>query len=127
LSHAACEILRSLPRMGGIVFPSSRGDDQPMRGFHKVWIAIAKRGALPADVSPHVLRHSFASVAHDLEYSELTIASLLGHKKTSVTSKYAHKADALLLAAADAVAKQISEGLGFARPAGQVVDFPRSA
>ena len=31
------------------------------------------------DVTPHVLRHTFASVAGDLGFSELTIAGLLGH------------------------------------------------
>jgi integrase len=127
LSHAACEILRGLPRMGGLVFPSGRGDDQPMTGFHKVWIAIAKRAALPADVSPHVLRHSFASVALDLGYSELTIAAMLGHKLGSITSRYTHAADAPLLAAADAVARHIEERLGFSLPAGQVVQLPRRA
>jgi integrase len=125
LSHAACDVLRSLPRIGGLVFPSGRGEDEPMAGFHKVWLRIAKHAALAADVTPHILRHSFASVAHDLGYSELTIASLLGHRKASVTAKYAHAADAVLLAAADAVARSIEERLGFAQPAGQVVELPR--
>ena len=39
-------------------------------------------------VTPHVLRHSFASVAGDLGYSELTIAALLGHAGGSVTAGY---------------------------------------
>jgi len=101
LPHAACNVVRQLPRLSRLVFPASVGTDKPMRGFPKVWLRIAKRAALPADVTPHVLRHSFASIADDLEYSELTIATLLGHKKASVTSKYAHKADAVLLQAAD--------------------------
>jgi integrase len=54
-------------------------------------------------VTPHVLRHSFASLASDLGYSEPTIASLIGHAGRSVTSRYVHSADAVLLAAADAV------------------------
>ena len=97
LSHAACDVLRALPRLGAPVFPASVAD-RPMRGFHKVWLRVAKRAALPADVTPHVLRHSFASVAADLGLSELTIASLLGHKKATITSKYTHHADAVLLA-----------------------------
>jgi hypothetical protein len=40
----------------------------------------------------------------DLGYNEPTIASLLGHKTHSITSRYVHSADAVLLAAADAVA-----------------------
>ena len=94
-----------------------------MRGFHKVWLRIAKRAAFAADVTPHVLRHSFASVADDLEYSELTIAALIGHKKASVTSKYAHKADAVLLQAADAVSDHIARLMGDAQKGGAVVPF----
>ena len=69
LSHAACEVLRELPRLGELVFPASTGADRPMRGFHKIWLRIAKRAELPPDVTPHTLSHSFASVAADLEYS----------------------------------------------------------
>jgi integrase len=123
LSHAACDVLREQLRMGGdLAFPGSRGDDRPMRGFHVVWAKIAKRAGLPADVTPHTLRHSFASVAADLGYSELTIAVLLGHRKATITSRYAHHSDPVLLAAADAVAKHIQERLGFAEPSGVVVE-----
>jgi integrase len=120
LSHAACALLRDLPRMGELVFPSSRGNDRPMRG--RFWDPIARRAALPVAVTPHTLRHSFASTAADLGYSELTIAVLLGHRKASITSRYVHSADAVLLSAADAVAKHIEERLGFSEPAGVVVE-----
>ena len=123
LSHAACEALRALPRLGELVFPSSTGADRPMRGFHKIWLRIAKRAELPPDVTPHTLRHSFASVAADLEYSELTIASLLGHKKASVTSRYTHHADAVLLKAADSVSDRIAELMGDAKPDGTIILF----
>jgi integrase len=127
LSHTASDALRSLPRIGELVFPASAGIDKTMRGFHKIWLRIAGKAKLPADVTPHVLRHSFASVADDLEYSELTIAALIGHKKASVTSKYAHKADALLLQAADAVSHRIAELMGDARPSGEVIELRRVA
>ncbi len=122
LSRSACAILRDLPRMGELVFASSRGSDRPMHGFPAVWRKLAKIASLDAAITPHVLRHSFASVAVDLGHSELTIAVLLGHKKTSVTARYAHHADAVLLQAADAVARQIEERLGFAEPEGVVVE-----
>ena len=73
-------------------------------GYRKMWLRIAKLGDLPADITPHLLRHSFASLAADLGYNEPTIAALLGHKTHSITSRYMHSADAVLLAAADAVA-----------------------
>jgi integrase len=73
------------------------------------------------------LRHSFASEAGDAGYSELTIAVLLGHRKASVTSRYVHGADSVLLAAADDIAERINEQLGFAEPAGVVVELARRA
>ena len=47
-----------------------------------------------------MLCHSFASLNADLGNSEPTIASLLGHKTHSITSRYLHSADAVLTAAA---------------------------
>ena len=78
--------------------------ETPIVGYRKMWLRIAALGDLPADITPHVLRHSFASLAADLGYSEPTIASLLGHKTHSITSRYIHSSDTVLLAAADAVA-----------------------
>lgn len=103
LSSAACKLLTDSPRLGPLVFPASRGPG-PMAGFRSMWDRIAKIGGLSADVTPHTLRHSFASLAADLGYSEPTIAALIGHKGWSVTARYVHSADAVLLAAADAVA-----------------------
>ena len=118
LSHAACDVLRSLPRIGELVFPASSGLTRRCAAFTRSGFAIAAAD-LPADVTPHVLRHCFASVAADLEYSELTIAALIGHKKASVTSKYTHHADAVLLQAADAVSDRIAELMGDARRSGR--------
>jgi integrase len=83
-----------------------------MVGFPSLWLRIAKLGGLPADVTPHTLRHSYASLAGDLGYSESTIASLIGHKGRSITSRYVHTADAVLLAAADAVARRTIQLMG---------------
>jgi integrase len=102
LSQAACAVISAQPRNGDVVFASRSG--QSIVGYRKMWLKIAKLGDLPADITPHVLRHSFASLAADLGYNEPTIASLLGHKTHSITSRYVHSADAVLLAAADAVA-----------------------
>jgi integrase len=113
LSHAACEILLGLG-LGpdaALVFPPTRGAGT-MTGFRKLWDRIAKLGDLPADVTPHVLRHSFASLAADLGYSEPTIGALVGHKAHTVTSRYIHAADSVLLAAADAVARRTAQLVG---------------
>ncbi len=58
-------------------------------------------------MTPHVLRHSFASIAADLGYSELTIAALIGHKKATITLA-THTRRRCAFGAADAVAAKIS-------------------
>jgi integrase len=120
LSQAACDVLSSLPRSGERVFQATRGEGA-MTGFPKFWKRIARLGGLPPDVTPNVLRHSFQSLAADLGYSELTIGTLVGHKKHTVTSKYVHGADAVLLAAADAVADRTAKLMGDSRAGGVVV------
>jgi integrase len=125
LSNAACDLLRRIDRAGddALVFPASRGEGQ---------IAIKKyasRIMAPAElagVTAHTLRHSFASVAADLELSELTIAALLGHRKATVTSKYAHHTDATLLQAADRVAGRIASLMGEASAGAKVVELRKS-
>ena len=122
LAHAACDVLRNVPRSGHLVFPATRGSGAVvMSGFKKLWKRIAKLGGLPPDVTPHVLRHSFASLAADLGYSEPVIAALVGHQGRSTTSRYLHSADAVLLAAADAVANRTAEFMGDARRNAEVI------
>ena len=96
-----------------------------MSGFPKLWAKIAKLGGLPADVTPHTFRHSFASLAGDLGYSETTIAALVGHKGRTITSRYVHAADAVLLSAADAIANRTTDLMGGSRSA--IVAFPKRA
>jgi integrase len=108
LSSAAIREIQILARGGSddLVFPSTR-DGVVMSGFPSLFEKIVRASGLPKDVTPHVLRHSFASVAADLGFSELTIAALIGHRGGSITSRYTHHADAVLLAAADHVADRI--------------------
>ncbi len=117
LSQAACDVLGGLAgaKDGDLVFPATRGAGR-MAGFPKIWAKIATLGNLSADLTPHTLRHSFASLAGDLGYSEPTIAALVGHKGRSITSRYVHAADAVLLAAADAVANRTAELMGAVAP-----------
>ena len=118
LSLAAVQEIQKLARGGPneLVFPSTR-EGVAMSGFPSLFEKIARAGGLPRDVTPHVLRHSFASVAADLGFSELTIAALIGHRGGSITSRYTHHADAVLLAAADQVAGRIMDLMSQHKPA----------
>jgi integrase len=125
LSHAACDLLRGIERVEELVFQATRGHGR-MVGFPKFWAKIAKLGKLPNDVTPHTLRHSYASLAGDLGYSEPTIAALIGHKGHSITSRYVHTADSVLLAAADAVADRTAELMSDRKLRSKVVKFPKT-
>jgi integrase len=90
---------------GAHVF-AGHGDDNAFGAFANHWDKIIGGTSL-ADITPHVLRHSFASVANDLGFTEITIAALMGHAKGSVTSKYIHTLDTTLVMAADTIAGYI--------------------
>jgi integrase len=92
---------------GEFVFKSA-GGDAPIANFRRVWERVVYSAAgLPRDVTPHVLRHTYASVAADLGLADATIGSLLGHRGHTVTRRYIHVADTTLIAAADTVAARI--------------------
>lgn len=98
LSQAACDALGPA-KSSGLVFIPARGETLALQTH---WEKLK----LPAGITLHTLRHSFASLAADLGYSEPTIGALLGHKSTTITARYVHFADAVLVAAADAVADE---------------------
>jgi integrase len=68
-------------------------------------------------VTPHTLRHSFATTANTLGCSEPTIAAMLGHSRGTMTSRYVHVVDTTLLAAADRVSGAIAHALAGGKPA----------
>ncbi len=73
------------------VFPSEVGEGHYTAGkacLERLCASVGIEG-----VTPHTLRHTFASVAGDLGFSELTIRALLGHGSPSVTQDYIHVDD----------------------------------
>ncbi len=109
---------RRLGALGTYVFPG-QGEDNAFGSFPNHWEQIFKKSPL-SDVTPHVLRHSFASIANDLGFTEVTIAALVGHSKGSVTSKYIHTLDTALVMAADTIAGYIQgllDGIEFKQTA----------
>ena len=90
---------------GTYVFPG-QGEDNAFGSFPNHWEQIFTDSPL-VGVTPHVQRHSFASIANDLGFTEVTIAALVGHSKGSVTSKYIHTLDTALIMAADTISGYI--------------------
>jgi len=98
---------RLYEKNGTYVFPGPRGEDTFFGGLPNQWNEIFIGSPLEG-VTPHVLRHSFASIGNDLGFTEVTIAALMGHAKATVTSKYIHLLDAALIMAADTLAGYIA-------------------
>jgi integrase len=119
LGCAAMDVLRGQPKRGDgkWIFPSDEGEGHFV-GVRNVLARVCKRAGLE-DVTPHVLRHTFASISGELGYSELTIAGLLGHASGSVTAAYVHM-DTALITAADRISTIIAAALDGKSPAPEV-------
>jgi integrase len=84
LSSAAIALIEAQPRNGSeYVFPYK---GKPLKNLNHYFT----RFGLDKTISPHVLRHSFASIAGDMRLADSTIAQLLGHRLSSITSRYIH-------------------------------------
>jgi site-specific recombinase XerD len=107
IGQAAVELLLALPRTRSpFFFPADWGDGHFI-GLVRVLDRVCKAAELQ-DVTPHTLRHTFASLAGDLGFSELTIAALLGHSARGVTQRYVHIDEALRLTG-DRVAAEMAD------------------
>ncbi|NDV88856.1 tyrosine-type recombinase/integrase [Aurantimonas aggregata] len=108
IGQAALRLLQMQPILGNsaFVFPGEIGNDHFV-GVSRVLTRLSVAAKLEP-VTPHLLRHTFASFAGDLGYSELTVAALLGHASRGVTQRYVHLDKATQLAA-DEVCRTISE------------------
>lgn len=108
IGDPAISILRAQSRIAGspFVFTGSRRK-APYQGIGKETRRILNAANIEG-ATPHTLRHTFASVASSLGYSDGTIAGLLGHKGRGVTSRYIHRPDQALASAAQAVSEKIN-------------------
>jgi integrase len=92
------DIIKRQSQSGEYVFALQ---GKPFFNIHHLWRALG----LPKDITQHTLRHSFASLSADMGYSDNVIAGMLGHSRSSVTSRYVHLEKALI-EAADKVAQE---------------------
>jgi integrase len=120
IGQAAIDLLAGSNREGKFVLPG-RGEGF-FTGLPKAWRRVIKEAGLD-HLTPHGLRHAYASMAADLGYEEPTIAALLGHATHTMTGRYIHHVDQALIAAADAVSARVFGALSGAE--GKLIDLQR--
>jgi integrase len=91
------------------VFPGEKAG-QPYVNLWRAWSRIADKAKV-SEISPHGLRHWFASAAAEMNYSDFVIGGMLGHAKPGVTGRYANAPDSALLMAADRVSQRLAGAL----------------
>ena len=72
------------------LFLNRRGDRLTRQGFWQILKEYAKEAGLEAQVTPHTLRHSFATHMLNRGGDLRTVQELLGHANISTTQVYTH-------------------------------------
>ena len=81
---------RTVPTQGDPLFTNDGGKAITTRTVQNVIKRWARSAGLPEDVSPHTLRHSFATHLLDGGADLKTVQQLLGHENLATTQVYTH-------------------------------------
>lgn len=96
VAHGRPQLLKG--RACAWLFVNTRGGRLGRVGFWKILKKYGREAGLPGDLSPHVIRHSFATHLLERGADLRSIQSLLGHADLSTTQIYTHVAEARLKA-----------------------------
>jgi integrase/recombinase XerD len=77
-------------KVNDILFLNSRGESLSRQGFFKILKEIAREKGIKKELSPHTLRHSFATHLLNHGADLRSIQTMLGHENIETTQIYTH-------------------------------------
>ena len=80
-------------KVTNILFLNSRGDRLSRQGFFKILKEIALEKGINKDISPHKIRHSFATHLINHGADLRSVQTMLGHENIRTTQIYTHVSD----------------------------------
>ncbi len=89
----------STPRL----FVSRTGAPLSARDVQRLVAELARKARIEGKVTPHTLRHTFATRLLERGADVATVAALLGHESIATTSRYLHPSEARLTEAVEGV------------------------
>ena len=88
ISNLRCKLLNN--KTNDYLFLNKNGDNITTRGVEKIIANIIKRTSIKTKVSPHTLRHTFATHLLDNGCDLRSVQDMLGHKNINTTEVYTH-------------------------------------
>ncbi|MBU8871354.1 MAG: tyrosine-type recombinase/integrase [Gemmatimonadales bacterium] len=81
--------IEALPE-GSPLWPSRKGGAMSVSAIWKLVKRLAKKAGLSEKISPHTLRHAYATAAHAAGMDTISLKNALGHSNIGTTEGYVH-------------------------------------
>jgi site-specific recombinase XerD len=85
------------------LFVSRTGSPLSARDVQRLVAELARKARIEGKVTPHILRHTFATRLLERGADVAAVAALLGHESIATTSRYLHPSEARLAEAVEGV------------------------
>jgi integrase/recombinase XerD len=81
--------VEALPE-GSPLWPGQRGAPLSPDAIWKVVRRLVRKAGLDKNISPHTLRHAYATAAHAAGMDTIALKNALGHSSLGTTEQYVH-------------------------------------